>query len=77
MAMLSRLMSSLQFRLLASFVFVLSLALVGVSFYTGQVADREASKLRRDVDEVRADIVALEKETEGLLSEIIGEETSH
>ena len=50
-------MSSLQFRLLASFVFVLSLALVGVSFYTGQVADREASKLRRDVDEVRADRV--------------------
>ena len=31
----------------------------------------------RSLDEIRADIVALEKETEGLLSEIIGEETSH
>ena len=31
----------------------------------------------RTLDEIRADIVALEKETEGLLSEIIGEETSH
>lgn len=57
MAMLSRLMASLQFRLFISFVFVLSLALVGVSFYTGQVADREAKKLRRDVEEVRADRV--------------------
>ena len=34
-------------------------------------------KLLRSLDEIRADIVALEKETEGLLSEIIGEETSH
>ena len=31
----------------------------------------------RSLDEIRADIVALEKETEGQLSEIIGEETSH
>ncbi len=31
----------------------------------------------RSLDEIRAEIVALEKETEGLLSEIIGEETSH
>ena len=35
------------------------------------------SKPLRSLDEIRADIVALEKETEGLLSEIIGEETSH
>ena len=55
--MLSRLLANLQFRLLVSFVFVLSLALVGVSLYTGQVADREAKRLRRDVDDVRADRV--------------------
>ena len=55
--MLTRLLASLQFRLLVSFVFVLSLALVGVSLYTGQVADREAKRLRRDVDDIRAERV--------------------
>ena len=31
----------------------------------------------RTLEEIRADILALEKETVGLLGEIIGEETSH
>ena len=49
-----RLLSSLQFRLVAGFALVLSLALVSVSIYVGRVADREAERLQQDIEEIRA-----------------------
>ena len=51
--MLSRIVASLQFRLVVSFAFVLALTLAGVSLYIGRVADREADRLVQDVDTAR------------------------
>ena len=51
---MARLLSSLQFRLVAGFALVLGLALVGVGLYAGRVVDREAKQLAQDVDDVRA-----------------------
>ena len=45
---------SLQFRLIASFALVLSLALGGVSVYIGLAADREADRLQSRTDQARA-----------------------
>ena len=51
--MLSRIVASLQFRLVVSFALVLSLTLAGVSLYIGRVADREADRLEQDVEAAR------------------------
>ena len=45
---------SLQFRLIASFALVLTLALAGVSAYVGLAADREAERLQTNTDAARA-----------------------
>ena len=49
----SRILASLQFKLVVGFAAVLALTLAGVSFYIGRVADREAVRLEEDVEEVR------------------------
>ena len=51
--MLSRVVASLQFRLVVSFALVLALTLAGVSFYIGRVADRETARLEKDVETAR------------------------
>ncbi len=51
--MLRRILASLQFRLVVSFALVLSLTLAGVSFYIGAMADRDATRFERDVEDAR------------------------
>ena len=45
---------SLQFRLIASFALVLSLALGAVSLYLGYTADREVQRIQERTDEARS-----------------------
>jgi signal transduction histidine kinase len=52
--MISKLLFSLQFRLVVGFALVLFLTLSGVSIYLGRVADREARRLEQDIEDVRA-----------------------
>ncbi len=52
--MIGRVLFSLWFRLVVSFALVLSLTLFGVSLYLNRVAAREAVRLERDIEKVRA-----------------------
>ena len=52
--MIGRVLFSLWFRLVVGFALVLSLTLFGVSLYLNRVAAREAVRLERDIEKVRA-----------------------